>query len=199
MTEKQQHSKRETTIEEVYDVYYPKLVRFAVSYVVSRHEAENIVQNIFLRLLEKRRDTKDISDLNAYLFASVRNRCIDFLRRETRLGCKRHSLDDIREMSLKLISIELFPEAALSADELEKTIRSAVDALPDRCREIFVMSRTEGMMHSQIARRLGISTSTVNNQINTALRRLKEELSHFLVLCIVTAAEKFVLFINNVS
>jgi len=185
---------RIVSIEDAYLTYYPKLVRFAVSYVVRRHEAENIVQNIFLGLLEKEHDPRNIADLNAYLFTAVKNRCVDFLRSEVRLGHKKHSLEDVRELSLKLISLEQFAESSLSFEELERTIRNAVDALPERCREIFIMSRVEGMMHAQIASRLGISASTVNNQIVTALRKLKEELSEFLVVCVVITAGKFVLF-----
>jgi RNA polymerase sigma-70 factor (ECF subfamily) len=172
-------------IERVYAVYYPKLVRFAASYVVVLHEAENLVQNIFLQLLEKERDPGEFHNINAYLFRSVRNGCIDLLRSKIKNEQKKHPGDICGdEAILKMSAIEQFDDSCLSLEELEKTIRDAVESLPEKCREIFILSRFEDKTHSQIADTLGISTSTVNNHINTALRKLKKELKHFLPLFI---------------
>lgn len=67
----------------VYAIYFPKLVRFSQSYVLSRHDAENIVQDIFLYLWEHRELIESLGNINAFLFTLVKNRCIDFLRKQT--------------------------------------------------------------------------------------------------------------------
>jgi RNA polymerase sigma-70 factor (ECF subfamily) len=80
-------------------------------------------------------------------------------------------------MSLKLAAIEQLDEFDHQPEDLEKKHVGAVGELPEGCRKIFILSRKNGMTHSQIADELGISTSTVNNQINTAMRKLKEKIS----------------------
>jgi RNA polymerase sigma-70 factor (ECF subfamily) len=176
MTKEKSHFK---DFNDIYVIYYPKLVRFATRYVVTHHEAENIVQNIFLDLLEKKHVPCDFQNLNAYLFRAIKNRCIDHLRNNIRQENKKRSLDDarIREFTLKIAAIERFDEFDHSPEALEQRIACAVNELPEKCRKVFIMSREEGMMHTQIADLLGISTSTVNNQITKALRKFREDFS----------------------
>ena len=160
----------------VYGIYFPRLVRFSVSYVVSRQEAENIVQDIFLYLWEHKEMIKDIKNLNVFLFTLVKNRCLDYLRRQIKEN--HQSLDSIqeRELHLKLFALQKFEENDLSENDIEKIIMDAIDSLPEKCREIFLLSRFEGLRHKEIACRLHISTNTIENQIAIALRKLRKEL-----------------------
>lgn len=170
--------------EKIYAVYYPKLVRFSKEYVLSQADAENIVQDVFLGLWEQKDILSSLHNINAYLFRLMKNRCIDFLRHKIRVEDKKQSIQDVmlREYELKLYSIEHFDESLLSDEEIERIIANAIDSLPQKCREIFVLSRMEGLKYQEIAERLKLSPSTVNNQITIALKKLKEELKEFLPL-----------------
>ena len=86
----------------VYAVYFPKLVRFSQTYVLSQPDAENIVQDIFLYLWEHQEIIHSLKNMNAFLFTMVKNRCIDFLREQTQQKNKRHSLSELQEKELQL-------------------------------------------------------------------------------------------------
>ncbi|MDD2437635.1 MAG: RNA polymerase sigma-70 factor [Massilibacteroides sp.] len=169
--------------EKIYMVYFPKLVRFSQAYVLSEYEAENIVQNTFLYLWENKAILETLNNPNAFLFTLVKNRCIDYLRRVLQKG-GRQSLSDIeeKELELKLYSLQQFDENNLSREEIDCLINDAINTLPSRCREIFILSRLEGLSHKEIAVRLNISTNTIEGQIAIALKKLRIALKDFVPL-----------------
>jgi RNA polymerase sigma-70 factor (ECF subfamily) len=159
-------------------------VRFSQAYVLSRQDAENIVQDIFLYLWEHRDSIGTLANTNAFLFTLTKNRCIDFLRNRTKTAERQYPLSDVheKEMELKLYSLQQFDENHLSGVEIETLLTNAINSLPERCREIFVLSRLEGLRHNEIAERLHISTNTIEGQINIALKKLRAELKNCIVL-----------------
>ncbi|GHT30060.1 DNA-directed RNA polymerase sigma-70 factor [Bacteroidia bacterium] len=165
---------------EIYAVYFPKLVRFSQTYVTSEQDAENIVQDVFLHLWEQWDTYESFENRNAFLFMSVKNRCIDYLRKQTLQ--KEQPITDLQEqeMQLRLYSLQSLDDNQLSRIELNTIIAEAIDSLPTRCREIFLLSRIEGLHHKEIAARLNISTNTIEGQITIALRKLKLRLKNIL-------------------
>jgi RNA polymerase sigma-70 factor (ECF subfamily) len=170
----------------VYVVYFPKLVRFSQTYVTSRCDAENIVQDIFLYLWENKATFAALGNINAYLFTMVKNRCIDFLRNQLKSSERNIALSDIqeKELELKLYSLQEFDERARSPVEIETMIREAIDSLPERCREIFILSRLQGLRHKEIAERLAITPHTVERHIQIALKKLRVALKDYVPLFI---------------
>lgn len=170
----------------IYQMYFPKLVRFAREYVVSTEDAENIVQDIFMYLWEHREMMDSIKNLNAFLFTLVKNRCIDFYRQKTLMDSKQESLDKLkdRESKLKIKALMQFDENIFIEKEIETLLEKAIESLPEKCRRVFILSRINGLKHEQIASGLNISVNTVQNHIVIALRRLKEELKDYLPLLI---------------
>lgn len=169
----------------VYKTYFPKLVRFSKSYVLSEFEAENIVQNTFLYLWENQELLHSLNNMNAFLFTLVRNRCIDYLRRQIKESSMQ-TLDLIKEkeMELKLYSLQQFDENNFSREDIDRMITTAIDSLPPRCKEIFVLSRLEGLSHKEIAEKLHISTRTIEGQLTIAQRKLRVQLKDFVSLFI---------------
>lgn len=170
--------------EEIYTLYYPKLVRFSREYVNSIEDAENIVQDVFYVLWQQRENIDELRNVNAYLFRLAKNKCIDFLRHKIRIGDLHCSLQDVdeKELQFKLFSIEQFDEQSLSSEAIETMVNKAIDTLPPKCREIFVLSRLDGMRYQEIADQLNLSTNTISNQIAIALKKLKNELKDYLPL-----------------
>ncbi|MDR0699904.1 MAG: RNA polymerase sigma-70 factor [Tannerella sp.] len=170
----------------IYVAYFSRLVRFSQTYVMSRCEAENIVQDVFLYLWENKTTFAAFGNINAYLFTMVKNRCIDFLRNQLKTSGRNIALSDIREkeLELKLYSLQEFNERALSNVEIETIIRKAIDSLPERCREIFVLSRLQGLRHKEIAERLAITPHTVERQIQIALKKLRVVLKDYAPLLV---------------
>lgn len=168
----------------IYDVYFPKLLRFTQTYLIREEEAEHIVQDLFVYLWEHRDVLSSLRNVNAYLFTLARNRCIDYLRREMNREHRRGALCEVenRELQLKLYSLEMFDEDRLSEADVEELLHRAINNLPERCREIFIMSRLHNLRYKEIAAKLDISPNTVENQIAIALRKLKDELQEYFPL-----------------
>jgi RNA polymerase sigma-70 factor (ECF subfamily) len=164
--------------DRIYICYFARMQRFAKIYVMSDEEAENIVQDVFLMLWEKRKVLNIQISLTAYLFSLVKNKCIDYLRHKI--------IDDEykRELSFKLNALEEINRAFATDEDIEKFINDALQKLPARCREIFVKSRVEGKKYSEIAEELNISVNTVENQMVFALKKLRVELKEYLPLLI---------------
>ena len=166
----------------IYITYFPKLLRFSHFYILSEEEAENIVQDIFADLWSRMEILDGIQNIDAFLFTLVKNKCIDYLRRQLSTGNKKHKLLDVtgKEYEFKLFSLQQVDEALLSVDDVEKLLQNAIEKLPERCREIFVLSRIDGLKNREIAEQLQISVRTVENQMAIAIRKLKSELRDYL-------------------
>lgn len=168
--------------EKIYKLYYPKMFSFAKNYVLANEDAENIVQDVFLTLWERKEELELSCILTTYLFTLVKNRCLNFLRHQ--LIEEEYSVEMKEEFGFKLYALESMDYSYQSEEELQKIIERALEALPPRCREIFVKSRIEGMKYKEISEELGISINTVENQMVTALKKLRAELKDFLPLLI---------------
>ena len=180
------HNDKKSDFSRVYSIYFPKLVHFAREFVLSTEDAENRIQDIFIYLWEHQEILGSLSNLNAFLFVLVKNRCIDFIRQKKLVERKREEFEMVmdKELQLKMYALQQFDENALSADDIEVILNNAINSLPEKCREVFILSRMEGLKYREIAERLNISTKTVENQIITALKKLSVELKDYLPLFI---------------
>lgn len=176
------HNKRDFT--DLYITYYTKLLRFAGEYVLSVEDGENIVQDVFLKLWEKQELLPLVENINAYLFKLIRNRCLDHLKHQLSVEKYTKNAQDAFqvELSLKLQSLDQLDENIFKDENIEKVIMDAIHTLPDRCQEIFILSKIEGLKYKEISERLGISVNTVENQIGIALKKLRLKLKHYLPL-----------------
>lgn len=165
-----------SALDELFRRHYVDLCRTALRFVNNEQEAEDIVQNLFVALWEKRTGQGDEpGSVAAYLRRAVRNRSLNYLRDR-----KRIPIDDT-DIPETLAAKELADDE-LTQDELRDRIHKAIDTLPERCRLVFVMSKVEEMSHKEIAEAMEISPKTVENQMTRAYRFLREWLSLILLI-----------------
>ena len=168
------------SFSELYLMYYPKLVRFAKEFVVLEEDAENITQDVFTDLWERRDAIDHIENVNAYLFRLVRNRCLDYLKHkvfEQKYAENVQASFEI-ELNLKLKSLDRFDVSDISeGNGTERLVRDAINSLPKRCRDIFLLSRMKGLKYREISEKLGISVNTVECQMGIALKKLRVKLN----------------------
>ncbi len=169
----------ETAFEILFRHYYPGLVIYASKFVQDSTEAEEIVQEFFIRLWEKHHTVKLSPTLKSYVFQSVKNSSLNFIRD------KKVSLPIIEELIHRSGSALIFNPDLYVASELQQKIESAVSNLPVKCREVFLMSRFRNMKNDEIAQELNISKRTVETHISNAIKVLKTELKDFLILLIM--------------
>ncbi|MBP7487521.1 RNA polymerase sigma-70 factor [Macellibacteroides fermentans] len=170
--------------DSIYINNFSRLFLFAKEYVLFDEEAENIVQDIFLMLWEKRDALRVDVSLTAYLFTLVKNKCIDFLRHRMveQMYSENIQHEYNEELNVKLFALESFDHNFSSEEDIEILLRNAIDKLPERCRLIFIKSRIEGKKYKEIAEELNLSVNTVEGQISIALKKLREELKDYLPL-----------------
>ena len=147
---------------------------------MANEDAENIVHDVFLTLWERKEEIEISFTLTTYLFTLVKNRCLNFLRHK--LIEEEYNSQMKEELGFKLYALEAFDYSYQSEEELQEIIRRALDTLPERCREIFIKSRIEGLKYKEISDELGISVNTVENQMVTALKKLRVALKDYLPL-----------------
>ena len=159
----------------VFETFYPRMLRFAEAYVGDRFEAENIVQDVFLKLWEKRASLPVDLNLQAYLLTMLKNQCMDFLRH--RKVVEEHFVDweivEQQEAAFNYYAINQFDPEQADVESLERLVEKAINDLPEQCRRVFELSRYEGLKYKEIAERLGISVKTVETHISNALKMLR--------------------------
>lgn len=176
-----------TEFENIYVKHYSKMIRFAQEYVIRREDAENIVQDVFMCLWEQERLLIPQTNVFAFLFTSVKNRCVDLLRHKMTIQKTEDILKDeyLSTLQMNYHSLEAFDEKELSQPDIEILIKEAIDALPDKCREIFILNKIEGKKQKEIAQDLNISINTIESQMAIAYKKLKELLRDYNTLLVL--------------
>jgi RNA polymerase sigma-70 factor (ECF subfamily) len=149
---------------------YVSLVRYANTLLKDHDYAEEVVQDLFLRLWQNREKIKIESSLNGYLFRSVHNSCLHYI--EHNKVVERHA----EEISYQQSQIQDSPSDILLYKELQEKIAAILEKLPERCGKIFYMNRFEGLKYTEIAKKLSVSVKTVESNMGKALKEFRREL-----------------------
>jgi RNA polymerase sigma-70 factor (ECF subfamily) len=158
--------------EIVFREYYRSMTAYAFRFLCNLTDSESIVQDVFLRLWQKRHDIIITSSLQNYLFKSVKNHCINYLDHEKiKTGYQDMVIASETERSD-------FSEFFLEFGLIEK-IEASIAALPMKRQEIFRLAREEGLKYREIAERLNISIKTVETQMTLSLKQLRESLKEY--------------------
>jgi len=164
----------EKSFETLFRAYYKPLLIYSERIVEDKDDANEIVQDIFLKLWEKRKEIEIRSTLNAYLYRAVYNNSLQLL--------KRRKLDlKYRQYKTQHSTNSINPSEDMIATELSHKIGLLLDALPDNCKRIFKMNRFEGMKYQEIADKLSISIKTVEANMTKALKHFRKHLSEYTV------------------
>ena len=144
--------------------------------------AEEVVQDVFVKLWNNRATISINTSLKAYLYRMVHNHSLNYIRdNSTRKSIKAFSMDDLK-WRFELLELEssysIIDE--LLSDQIENDLNKAIDALPEQCKKIFCFSRYQGFSYSKIAEQLDISVSSVKTQMQRAVERLKESLDKYM-------------------
>jgi len=155
--------------EMVFREYYRPMTAYAFRFLNNLTDSESIVQDVFLRLWQKRKEIMITSSLQNYLFRSVKNNCINYIEHEKiKTGYQGMVIKNETDRSEYS---EFFLEFGLM-----KKIESAIAALPEKRQEIFRLAREDGLKYREIAEQLHISVKTVETQMTLALKQLRESL-----------------------
>lgn len=165
--------------------YAPRLEAFARKYTSDTKEAEDMVQEAFLKLWERRELLESVS-LASFLFMLVRNNCLNYLKHQQVVGTVEQRLPDI-EMAERLYMTDFAPDPSslLMQKELSESVEQIMGELPPKCKEVFLLSRLKGLKNREIAVRLDISEKVVEKHIARALKRFREGLQRYALYLLV--------------
>lgn len=163
-----------TTFEMLFRTYYKPLCQYAYTYLRDKEGAEEIVQSTFMNVWEKRDSLAIRTSVKPYLYAMVRNACLNALKHEKIK--QRYAGEEYVLAERSHDSVTGF----VSSRELERRIHEAMEGLPEQCRMVFKLSRFEELKYSEIAEQLDISIKTVENHMGKALRIMRERLRDYL-------------------
>lgn len=158
----------EFAFDELFRHYYSGLLSFAQSIVKINAPAEEIVQDVFVKLWDNRRMLPTIGNLSHYLYVATKHGCFNYLK--SRQNVSFEEIGDAFSYSLHT------PETQMESNENMDKILTIINSLPPRCRLIFRLIKEEGMKYSEVAQLLNISERTVNAQMTTAFTKIVAEL-----------------------
>jgi RNA polymerase sigma-70 factor, ECF subfamily len=139
--------------------------------------SENIVQDFFVKLWEKRETLEITTSLKSYMYTSVKNLSLNYIKREDFYSSEEN--DDFYEENQKN------PVELLEESEINKTVHQAIYELPQKCREIFMLYRFDNLSYQEIAELQDLSINTVKTQLQRAMKALTQKLSHLKILTLI--------------
>jgi RNA polymerase sigma-70 factor (ECF subfamily) len=168
----------EQFVKLLFDEYFHHLVLSSLRYVNDYHKAEDIVQDVFVKVWQNFDELKQIGDLKSYLYKAVKNSSLNYIRHlkvEQKFTINSEDLHSSSEKSTEDYKID---------EETHNRIHKAVNKLPAHWREAFVLSKYDNLKYHEIAREMNISPKTVEKYISKALQFLRCELKDLLLTCI---------------
>ncbi|NII28116.1 RNA polymerase sigma-70 factor [Pseudoflavitalea sp. X16] len=160
--------------EEIYERYFIRLLNSSYKRIHSREDALEMVQDIFVQLYLKRTQVGHTWNLPGYLQMMLKNKIIDRFREQLSRKRHYHYLQQAQP-----VAVQETPEANMDGKLLEEKIRAVIEQLPEKSREVFILSRANNLSHQAIAERMNISVSTVEKHIGKVLKMLRQEVAGF--------------------
>ena len=169
--------------EEVFKTYFKPLTAFAYKFVKDTDEAKSIVHDVFMKLWEKRDDIDMSRSVKSYLFTSVNNRSLNFIRDHKKFTHEELIIENQHDKHWEIAD-------ELSALDIQKKVDNTLNKISPKAKEVFQMSRNEGLKYKEIAEKLNVSVKTVETHMSTALKELRKNLKEYLTVILF-------LIINN--
>ena len=174
----------EIQIKKLFDDNYRRLIFHALRFVDSQEEAEDIVSDVFYELWRGIHGIDLERGITSYLYRAVSTRALNVLRHKNVAAVRLELLESINEKRMEFIADDDTGRNVESV-EIGQRLHEAIDELPERCREVFVLSYVNGLKNKEIAEAMNTSVRTVEAQVYKALRFLRDKLRYLLVLMVI--------------
>ncbi len=168
--------------EQIFHAYYAILLRYCKEYVIREDIAKEIIQDVFMILWERRQKLKPNTKIHAYLFTITRNSALNYLKRKiAEINYLDYQKNQYIRYELNYYALRDQASEKLFHKELLENVQQTISELPPKCKEIFLLSRDEGLKYKEIAGKLNISEKTVENHIAKALRMIRKDIREYLI------------------
>lgn len=158
----------EQAFEKIYNYYHKRLIAFSRNYTRSKELAEEVVEDVFVKLWCKRENVTQIQNLNIYIYTAVKHQSLNAISKEAR-----RLVTELLEVSeYDVHSEDNSPHDLMVTSELMQSIQTAIESLPPRCKLVFQMIRKDKLHYKEVAEILNISVNTIDAQMAIAVKRL---------------------------
>lgn len=164
----------ERAFETLFDLYYAWLFRTSINIVKKKEIAEEVVEDVFFRLWQLRKDQSNIQNLSTYLYVATKHRSYNQFKKMAKIPNTEEV--DVSQTAGYLAN----PEQDYLVSELQEHIDSAISQLPERCQEVFRLIRLDGLSYKQAAEVLNVAPKTIENQLSIAIKKMSMALNHYL-------------------
>ncbi len=169
--------------EELFFKYHGRLVLFANKFIGDEHVAQDLVQDVFVNLWEKAGQLEIKQSPKSYLYQAVKNICLNHTRH---LSIKQNASIEITNTFYKEADKSDIPSFGLIEIELEEKINQIIEGMPEKCKEVFKLSRFECLKNKEIADQLDISVKMVEKHISKALSIMRSDLAEYMSILLLT-------------
>jgi len=176
-------------LKDLLQSYHNYLVVVGVRYLTDRQRVEDVIHDVFADLWNSKKKIHLTSGVKSFLRGAVVNKCLAIIRKDSRITL-------VEEHSYDLTDSKASADQILDRDNLQETIDQIIQSLPEKCRQVFILSRVEGLSQREISERLGISKKTIENHMTKALKTLRSELKRKEFLISIFLLIKFDLLIG---
>lgn len=160
----------ESALWQLHEKFFPKIFRFVLALVGSKESTEEIVNDTFLDLWQKRHLLPNVSNPDVYIFICAKNRALKQLKKQNNYIKALENFHDIP------CTISLTPHDMLVSSEIQRRINLAIQALPPQCKLIFSLVKENNLKYKDVATLLGLSVKTIENQMTVALKKLSQSI-----------------------
>lgn len=167
----------ETALGNLHQLLNGKLVHFANALLKNKEAAEEIVEDVFVKIWCNRNKVMEIDNLIVYLYVMVKNKSLNFISVKT----NNLIVAPFDYLDIELVDVNTLPDDLLISAEMMLQMKAAIDNLPPRCKMIYKLIREDGLKYKEVAQILNISVNTIDVQMAVAVKRI----------CVVLNLEKF--------
>lgn len=160
----------------LFNFYYPKLLHVAMAFVPGIVAAQEVVSDLFYKILKNPKTLSQVNDFNNYIFLAVKNQAITYLKKNSNKGV----IDSLDSREDYLLPDSKTPLNSLISDELFRLVEKLVQELPPKRKVIFLLVKEEGKKYREVAEILDISVKTVELQMYHALKSLRKAVQEYL-------------------
>ena len=170
----------EIAFEKIFKMIFPNLCFYVSQITNDIFSAEEIVQELFIKIWQNKSKINIQGPVKTYLYQSAHNQAVNYILHQKTLKRQVHkpASDDVWKEITENFESNAFLIEKLEADDTEKRINAVIENLPDQCRQIFMLSKFENKSNDEIAQQMGISVNTVRTQIYRAIEKIKEGLEN---------------------
>jgi len=158
----------EDAFKKIYYQFYKRLYQFSLSLVKTKEAAEEIAEDVFIKIWQQKENLSEIKNLRVYLYIATKNTSLNYLSKKA----KENLTEPFDNINIDLYKSTITPEELMITAEMYRKIQQQVEALPPRCKMIFKLIREDGLKYKEVSDILNISVNTIDVQIAIAIKKI---------------------------